>query len=272
MAPPWRILAGKTACVTGGTTGIGRAITLEYLRQGCNVAVNHLGLGRDEPLRKSLYEQASKIQSEENKAGTRAGFLMDVVGDVADPQTGERLVGEAVNKWGKLDVFVANAGIFKACDFLSIDRDTFDNSMRVNVNGAFYACQAAAKQMVKQGHSGSIIGVSSISALVGGGKQVHYTPTKAAVLSMMQSMAIALAKHKIRCNALLPGTIHTQLAEDDMQNEEKRKYLEHRIPWGRVGKPEDIAGPAVFLASEELSGYVTGSQLLADGGMFVHLQ
>lgn len=272
MAPPWRILAGKTACITGGTTGIGRAITLEYLRQGCNVAVNHLGLQKDESLRRSLYDEAGKIKAEESSGGARAGALMDVVGDIADPQTGEVLVGEAVKRWGKLDVFVANAGIFKACDFLRIDRDTFDRSMQVNVNGAFYACQAAARQMVEQGHGGAIIGVSSISALVGGGKQVHYTPTKAAVLSMMQSMAIALAKDKIRCNALLPGTIHTQLAEDDMQNEEKRQYLEHRIPWGRVGRPEDMAGPAVFLASDELSGYVTGSQLLADGGMFVHLQ
>lgn len=275
MAPPWRILAGKTACITGGTTGIGRAITLEYLRQGCNVAVNHLGLQSDESLRSSLHEEARKIQSEPPSKGsdqTAAGSLIDVVGDVTDPQTGAALVAEAVAKWGKLDVFVANAGIFKPCDFLDIDKATFDTSLRVNVNGAFYACQAAARQMVKQGHGGAIIGISSISALVGGGKQVHYTPTKAAVLSMIQSMAIALAKDKIRCNALLPGTIHTQLAEEDMQNEEKRKYLEHRIPWGRVGRPEDMAGPAVFLASDELSGYVTGSQLLADGGMFVHLQ
>lgn len=143
--------------------------------------------------------------------------------------------------------------------------------MQVNVNGAFYSCQAAANQMVKQGRGGSIIGISSISALVGGGLQTHYTPTKAAVLSMIQSMAIALAKDKIRCNALLPGTIHTQLAEPDMQNEEKRKYLQQRIPMG-VGKPQDLAGPAVFLACPELSGFMTGSQVLVDGGMFVNLQ
>jgi L-rhamnose 1-dehydrogenase len=121
--------------------------------------------------------------------------------------------------------------------------------------------------MVKQGHGGSIIGISSISALVGGGLQTHYTPTKAGVLSLIQSMAIALAKDKIRCNA-----IKTQLADEDMKNDVKRKYLEERIPMGRVGNPEDIAGPAVFLASEELSPYCNGTQLLADGGMFVHLQ
>lgn len=154
----------------------------------------------------------------------------------------------------------------------SLEKDMFDEIMRVNVNGAFYVCQAAAKQMVKQGKGGSIIGISSISALLGGGLQVHYTPTKAAILSMTQSMAIALAKDKIRVNALLPGTIHTQLADEDMANEEKRKYLEHRIPWGRVGRPEDLAGPAVFLADDKMSGFVTGAQLLVDGGMYVHLQ
>lgn len=148
----------------------------------------------------------------------------------------------------------------------------FDQSMEVNVNGAFYAFQAAARQMVKQGHGGSMIGISSISALVGGGQQVHYTPTKAAILSMTQSMAIALAKDKIRVNALLPGTIHTQLADRDMANDDKRRYLEQRIPWGRVGRPEDLAGPAVFLAAEQMSGFVTGAQLLVDGGMYVHLQ
>lgn len=272
MAPPWRILAGKTACITGGTTGIGRAITLEYLRQGCNVAVNHLGLARDEPLRRSLYDEARQIQEEEQQEAGGAGALIDVVGDIADPQAGEALVAAAVARWGGLDVLVANAGIFRARDFLGVDRATLDRSLAVNVGGAFYACQAAARRMVAQGRGGAIVGVSSISALVGGGRQVHYTPTKAAVLSMMQSMAVALAGDRIRCNALLPGTVHTQLAEDDMRDEEKRRYLERRIPWGRVGRPEDMAGPAVFLASEELSGYVTGSQLLADGGMFVNLQ
>ena len=85
-------------------------------------------------------------------------------------------------------------------------------------------------------------------------------------------MTIALAKDWIRCNALLPGTIHIQLADADRQNKEKREYLEHHIPMGRVGRPEYIAGPAVFLASEELSGFMTGSQVLVDGGMFVHLE
>lgn len=125
--------------------------------------------------------------------------------------------------------------------------------------------------MVQQGRGGSIIGVSSISAHLGGAQQVHYTPTKAAVLSMMQSEACALGKYGIRCNALLPGTTRTQLAAEDLQKKEKLKYLESRTPLGRVADPEDMAGPAVFLASD-LSKYVTGAQLVVDGGLSISLQ
>jgi L-rhamnose 1-dehydrogenase len=124
----------------------------------------------------------------------------------------------------------------------------------------------------QQPSGGSIIGMSSISALVGGGGQTHYTPTKAGVTSLMQSTAVALGKYGIRCNALLPGTIRTQLNEEDLADEVKRGYMEGRIPLGRTGVPADMAGPAVFLASDQLSGYVTGSQLLVDGGLFVNLQ
>ena len=109
--------------------------------------------------------------------------------------------------------------------------------------------------MVKQGRGGSIIGISSISALVGGAFQTHYTPTKAGILSLMQSCACALGKYNIRCNALLPGTIKTQLNEKDLEDETKRRYMEGRIPLGRTGEPKDLAGPAVFLASD-LSEYV----------------
>ncbi|OCK72849.1 NAD(P)-binding protein, partial [Lepidopterella palustris CBS 459.81] len=145
-----------------------------------------------------------------------------------------------------------------------------------NLSGAFYATQAAARQMALQ-HSltpargGSIIGISSISALVGGGLQAHYTPTKAGVLSLMQSCACALGKYGIRCNALLPGTIRTQLNEKDLADEGKKGYMEGRIPLGRIGGPADLAGPAVFLACE-MSRYVNGAQLLVDGGLFVNLQ
>ncbi|EYE99160.1 SDR family NAD(P)-dependent oxidoreductase [Aspergillus ruber CBS 135680] len=266
--PAWNLLKGKTAAITGGTTGIGRAIVLGYISQGCNVAVNHLGLAQDESLRHSLLEEVKVI--EENV--TDAGKILEIPGDVTSPETSTNLVKEAASQWGKLDIFVANAGVFKQAEILKITPSLLNHSIDVNVKGCFYSCQAAARQMVKQGYGGSIIGVSSVSALLGGGLQTHYTPTKAAILSMMQSMAIALGKDQIRCNALMPGTIATQLADHDMKNPDKKAALEERIPLGRIGSPDDMVGPAVFLACEEMSRYVNGTGLLADGGMYSKLQ
>jgi L-rhamnose 1-dehydrogenase len=122
MSPAcWRLLAGKTAAITGGTTGIGRAIALEYVRQGCNVAINHLGLERDEKHRASLLREVAAIKSErtEGQTGSNSGDLMEVPGDVTLPDTGTILVEKAVERWGKLDIFVANAGVFQAADFLT---------------------------------------------------------------------------------------------------------------------------------------------------------
>lgn len=150
--------------------------------------------------------------------------------------------------------------------------DIVNQTISTNLTGAFFAIQAAAQQMSNQTPSGgSIIGISSISALVGGAGQTHYTPTKAGILSLMQSTACALGKYNIRCNALLPGTIRTQLNDEDLADDDKKRYMEGRIPLGRLGMTKDLAGPAVFLASD-MSEYVTGAQLLVDGGLFVNLQ
>ncbi|KAK7557077.1 dehydrogenase with different specificitie [Phyllosticta paracitricarpa] len=261
------LLANKVAAVTGGVTGIGRAIVLEYLRQGAKVAVNHLGDGVSEGHFNTLAEQARTAAG-----GTTADNLIAVAGDISKPETAARLVRETVERFGRLDVFVSNAGVCKFADFLELDADLWQFTLNTNLGGAFYAVQAAARQMASQGSDGgSIIGISSISALVGGGQQVHYTPTKAGVLSLMQSSACALGKYNIRCNALLPGTIKTQLNEEDLADPQKRAYTEGRIPLGRTGEPADLAGPAVFFASD-LSRYVNGAQLLVDGGLFVNLQ
>jgi L-rhamnose 1-dehydrogenase len=115
------------------------------------------------------------------------------------------------------------------------------------------------------------VAVSSISALVGGEYQTHYTPTKAGVHSLMQSTAIALGKYGIRCNSVLPGTILTDINKDDLADPEKRKRMAARIPLGRLGDPDDLAGPIIFLASD-LARYVTRAALLVDGGAFVNLQ
>ncbi|KAI1126632.1 hypothetical protein F5Y10DRAFT_209940 [Nemania abortiva] len=264
--PATNLLQGKTAIITGGTTGIGRAIALEYIRQGANVVVNHLDLERDRTHLTSLLAEAERI---------RPGALEHLPGDVTDPETGAALVQRAASRFGgRVDICVSNAGVCQFAEFLTLEPDLFSRTVRTNLDGAFYVVQAAARHMASQQQppGGSIVGVSSISALVGGGLQTHYTPTKAGVLSLMQSCAVALGKYNIRCNALLPGTIKTQLNEEDLNDDAKRAYMEGRIPLGRTGVPADLAGPAVFLACEELSGYVTGAQLLVDGGLFVNLQ
>ncbi|KAI0155432.1 3-oxoacyl-reductase [Hypoxylon sp. FL1284] len=287
--PATNLLAGKTAVITGGTTGIGRAIALEYLRQGCSVVVNHLGLASDARHLETLVAEANALKSANPESGsatttttTTIGELDHLAGDVSDPATGPALVARAVARFGRLDVCVSNAGVCEFAEFLTLSGDLWTKTARTNLDGAFYVVQAAARQMASQEPSsegsggtprrGSIIGLSSVSALVGGGRQAHYTPTKAGVLSLMQSSAVALGAHGIRCNALLPGTVRTQLNDADLADDAKRAYMEGRIPLGRTGDPRDLAGPAVFLASDDLSGYVTGAQLLVDGGLFVNLQ
>ena len=252
------MLQGKTALVTGGSRGIGRAIALGMARQGARVAIN---FHQDET-------DAREVVSLIEGAG---GAAIALGGDVAEPKTATDFVAGALREFGRVDVFVSNAGICPFHAFLDMPPEVLERTMQVNLHGAYYMVQAAARQMVEQGDGGSIIAISSISALVGGELQTHYTPTKAGVLSLMQSTAIALGPHGIRCNALLPGTIETDINRSDLAAPEKRTYMEGRIPLGRLGKPEDLAGPAVFLASD-MARYVTGAALLVDGGLFVNLQ
>ncbi|KAF1851518.1 short-chain dehydrogenase/reductase-like protein SDR [Cucurbitaria berberidis CBS 394.84] len=269
MAAP-QLLVGKNMAITGGVTGIGRAIVLGYLAHGAHVAVNHLGDARSSSLFQSLIEEAIKsLKISKEDVEKR---LIEVPGDVGNPETGKQLIKAVVEKWGRLDVVVSNAGICEFKEFLEITPEIWNATLTTNLTGAFNTIQAGARQLASQTPpGGSIIGISSISALVGGAFQGHYTPTKAGVLSLIQSSACALGEHGIRCNALLPGTIKTQLNEKDLEDPEKRKYMEGRIPLGRTGVPSDLAGPAVFLGSD-LSSYVNGAQLLVDGGLFVNLQ
>lgn len=125
--PAWGLLAGKTAAITGGTTGIGRAIVLAYIAQGCNVAVNHLGLSKDESYRHSLLEEAKAIE----RKGINTGKILELSGDVTSPQTSEDLIEAAVSQWGRLDIFVANAGVFKQAEFLKYDKSRILSSKRV---------------------------------------------------------------------------------------------------------------------------------------------
>ncbi|WP_447910609.1 SDR family NAD(P)-dependent oxidoreductase [Brevundimonas bullata] len=252
------LLKDKVVLITGGSRGIGAAVAVEMAKQGADVAINSYAGG----------EAAAEVIAAVEAHGRRC---ISVEGDVALPETATAFVNAAVEAFGRVDVFVSNAGICPFHAFLDMPAETLKRTMEVNLHGAYFMTQAAANQMVKQGQGGAIVAISSISALVGGEFQTHYTPTKAGVHSLMQSCAIALGRHGIRCNSVLPGTILTDINKDDLSDPAKREYMEGRIPLGRLGQPEDIGGAVAFLASD-MAAYVTGAALLVDGGAFVNLQ
>ena len=257
------LLEGKTVLVTGGSRGIGRATALEAARQGANVAINTF---RDDVV-------AAEVVAEIEALG-RPAIAFDA--DVALPESATGFLAAAVEAFGRVDVFVSNAGICPFHAFLDMPVETLRRTMEVNLHGAYFMVQAAANQMVKQGRDhegrgGSIVAISSISALVGGEMQTHYTPTKAGVHSLMQSCAVALGRHGIRCNSVLPGTVATDINKDDLADPEKREYMEGRIPLGRLGRPGDIASVVAFLASD-MASYMSGAALLVDGGAFANFQ
>jgi L-rhamnose 1-dehydrogenase len=260
-------LSGKIALVTGGSRGIGRAIGIGLARAGANVAVNYHQPAEPEFNRDNLAD-AEEVVAAITESG---GNAMTVAADVSVKVDVERMIERVVAGFGALDILVNNAGICPFHDFLTMPEDLWDRVQDVNLKGAFLCSQAAANVMIDQGRGGRIISISSISALVGGGMQTHYTPTKAGVHSLMQSLAIVLGPHGITCNSVMPGAIATDINKEDLSDPDKIAYFQRRIPVGRVGEPEDIAGPVVFLASDE-ARYVNGAGLLVDGGLFVNLQ
>ncbi|KAG1783997.1 NAD(P)-binding protein [Suillus placidus] len=260
------LLANKIVCITGSSRGIGRACAVESAKHGAiGLILHYFGDQETEAELQSLKEEIYATAHDHCQ-------VVGVPGDIADSETSQKIVEAGVEAFGRIDVLVSNAGICPFAEFLTMPHAIWERTRQVNLDGSFYVVQAVANQMKSQvPQGGSIIGLASISALVGGEFQCHYTPTKAGIVSMMQSCAIALGKYNIRCNAILPGTIATDINKEDLANEEKRAYTIKRTVLGRLGAPDDIAGPMVFLASD-LAKYVTGAQLLVDGGLFVNLQ
>lgn len=259
------LLKDKIVIVTGASRGIGRAIAVTAAREGADVVLNYWG-DND-----ATYDRRPAIREVLDDIASLGRRAIAVEGNVAERETGPALVKAAVDAFGRVDVLASNAGICPFHAFLDMPPEVFETTMAVNLHGAFYVTQAVANQMKAQGTGGAIVATSSISALVGGGMQTHYTPTKAGVHSLMQSCAIALGPYGIRCNSVMPGTIATDLNAEDLSDAGKKAYFEKRIPLGRLGAPEDVAECVVFLASDR-ARYVTGAALLVDGGMFVNLQ
>jgi len=251
-------LKDKVAVVTGGSRGIGRAIALRLGQEGAKVVVNYV----------SNAEAAREVVESIREAGSEA---IAVQADVADARAVHRMVQTTLDTFGTIDILVNNAGICPFRDFLEISEELWDRVLDVNLKGHFLCSQAVAKVMVERGIKGRIISISSISGIVGGSQQAHYCASKGGINQLIKSMAIALGPYGITCNAILPGTVETDINKEDLADPDKRRYMINRTPLRRLGQPDDIAGAVVFLASEDAS-WITGSALVVDGGALVNLQ
>ena len=240
-------LQGKTALVTGGAKGIGAAIVQRFAAEGASVAF----VDADEAAGRAL----------SGDTGT-----LFVPGDVTRRGLAAQAVAAAVERFGRLDILVNNAGITHAAPFLDLDEADFDRVLAVNLRSYFTMGQAAARQMAAQGAGGAIVNMSSVNAVLAIPDQVPYVVSKGAVNQLTRVMALSLAPHRIRVNAIGPGTIATELARKAvMASEEARRRLLSRTPMKRLGEPEEVASVAVFLASDDAS-YLTGQVVYPDGG------
>jgi len=248
----------KNAIVTGGSRGIGNGIARALADRGANVIItySHSDNAADETVEyiRSKGVSGDKYKIDQSNIGEIEGFIKFIK-----------------DKFTTVDVLVNNAGICPFMDFFNIDQNLFEKVWKVNVESHFFITQGVAKIMIENNIKGKILFISSISAIVGGKFQAHYTTTKSAMNGLMHSLAIILGDHGIMVNSLEPGTILTDINTEDLSNKEKRQYMENRIPLGRLGNPSDIASPALFLVSDE-NTYINGAELLVDGGMLVNLQ
>ncbi len=245
-------LEGKIALVTGGGSGIGRAIALRFAREGATAIVVDV----DTEGAEATVAQAHELDLE----------LVAIPADVSQADEVRDAMEAVAARWGRLDVLCNNAGIFlsKRGDTLvtELDEAVWDQVINVNLKGVYLCCKFGIPLM---GVGGSIINISSIAALIGRDTAQAYVASKGGVLSLTRTLAVQYAPRGIRANAILPGRTDTPLVTHDYETPEVREAFARAHPLGRFGAPEDIAALAAFLASDE-SAWVTGSQYVIDGG------
>lgn len=248
-------LEGRVALITGAGNGIGRACAERFARDGAQVAVADIVSAEGQGVANALRD-----------AGHEAVFLQCDVSKSAEVRA---TVERTLDAFGAVDVLVNNAAIIKGIDFLEISEADFDAVLNVNLRGAFLMAQAVARQMVAQVKAGrrpgSIINMSSVNAVFAIANQVPYSVSKGGLNQLTKVMALSLAEHGIRVNAIGPGSINTRILKTVMTDEAARAKLLSRTPLGRIGEPEEIASVAAFLASDDAS-YITGQTIYADGG------
>lgn len=242
--------SNKTVIITGAGRGIGEAYALGFAKEGANVVVADI--------------DASGAESTAKKVEQVGGKSLVQVMDVSRKPDVERMRERTVERFGRIDVLVNNAGTLFQEPFISSTEEQYYKIYDVNVKGLFLCAQAVAKQMIKQ-KKGKIINVSSIAAIVGQTNLSLYSSSKGAVLSLTRAMALELAPYNIQVNAILPGTTETPMSAEALANPEIRAQLTSGIPLGRLGRPEDHVGAVLYFASEE-SNWCTGQTLIVDGG------
>ena len=243
------LLQGKTAIVTGATRGIGKSIAEVFVKNGANVAFTYA----------SSVEKAKALEEELGQFGKVKGYQSDA----SNYEAAQKLVDDVIAEFGQIDILINNAGITKDNLLMRMSVEDFENVIQTNLNSAFNLTKAVIKPMMKQ-RSGSIVNMSSIVGIKGNAGQANYAASKAGLIGFSKSVALELGSRNIRCNAIAPGFIETEMTEvlDQKVVEEWR----NGIPLKRGGQPEDVANACLFLASD-LSSYVTGQVLSVDGGL-----
>jgi 3-oxoacyl-[acyl-carrier protein] reductase len=242
----------QTALITGAGHGIGRAIALRLAKEGANIVINYT----------NSEKEAAELALEAETFGVQT---LLVKADISREEETAALFEKAMTLSGRLEILVNNAGITRDNLLLRMSEADFDRVIDTNLKGSFLCMKKAARIMLKQRY-GRIINISSVVGLRGNAGQVNYAASKAGLIGMTKSLAKELASRNITVNALAPGMIETKMLEQ--MNDAAKKAMLERIPAGRVGRPEDVANAAAFLASEE-SSYITGQVLCVDGGMAV---
>jgi glucose 1-dehydrogenase len=246
-------LQGKVAVVTGGNSGIGRAIALALAREGASVAIDYV-VGPD---------AARELEDEILALGERAIMVEADVSRIGDLR---RLIDETVKTFGRLDVMVNNAGIETRTSLLETSEEQYDKSLAVNLKGAFFGTQLAARRMIEQGHGGRIINVSSVHEDWPMPGNIAYCCSKGGMRMLTRTAAVELAEHGITVVGVGPGAVATPMNEQTSADPEKMRRLEASIPLHRMARPQEIAGLVAWLASDR-AGYVTAATYFVDGGI-----
>jgi glucose 1-dehydrogenase len=249
-------LEGQVAIVTGAGSGIGRAIAIGLGREGAAVVVNDLPSGA------AAGETVRRIE----EAGGRS---VAVAADVADLSAHARLVQAALDNFGRLDILVNNAGVQFRQPFLQATAQAWDRTLDVNLKGPYFLAQQAATAMIRAGRGGKILNIASIHDAVPLRDRSIYCISKGGMALLTKSLALELAEYHINVNAVSPGAISTNMNREVFSSPAYQEAVRQKIPWKRIGEPEDLIGAAVFLVSPEAS-YITGVTLYVDGGLLLH--